>query len=160
MTRKSQVIYAPYKTRQTHDKTIFLSGLIMRMKNTNFSWCEDLAKSLKGSSVTIYNPNRPGWRYWWREIASTDLFDDHMAWEYYRLQVSNIVVVNLQAAEVSLDGIFGRIQYLTQNASKVLVICETGYPGRSFFETTYVGDKIKICNKLDDVTKEIKSIVG
>lgn len=146
MSGNSQVIYPPNTPMQEHNDIIFLCGHIM--STNDFKWCDQLLEflKLKNVSATIYNPH-PGLLDYNRQLR----------WEQGRLQVSNIVVVNVEKTDLPSDGIFGEILGLTQKASKVLVICGTEYSERRRCGHLYAGSKIEFVN---DVAAATTAIVG
>jgi len=103
--------------------SVFLAGSIEQ--GTAVDWQSELAGSLAGCAVTLWNPRRREWDASWRQSLDEPRFVEQVEWELTALERADLIVLYLDPetrAPITLLelGLFAR-------SGKLVVCCPEGY---------------------------------
>ena len=157
--RNKPQIIKPTESAETKGLcTIFLAGSIEMGSLDCKDWQSEVANSLEGLNVTLYNPRRDERDASWTQEQKTENFNYQVNWELNKLRDSDIIFMHIDPNTKSPITLleFG----MFAESRKIILSCPDGFYRKGNLEVICTRCNIPLYNDLETAIGALRTLIN
>jgi Nucleoside 2-deoxyribosyltransferase like len=153
-----QIIKPTESARPNWSCTIFLAGSIEMGSADCKDWQTEVANSLDGLGVTLYNPRRDSWDSSWTQEQKSENFNYQVNWELNKLDECDIIFMHIEPNTKSPITLleFG----MFADSKKLILSCPDGFYRKGNLEVVCTRFNIPLYNDLETAIGGLRTLIN